>query len=72
VDGVNIFTPWGYIAWQLGRQTGYNFLAEEDQKRVAPGNDTLRKLIGSEATLILLDEFLVFVGSRHKKENIAL
>jgi hypothetical protein len=61
VDGVNIFTPWGYIAWQLGGQTGYNFLAEEDQKRVAPGNDTLRKLIGSEATLILLDEFLVFV-----------
>jgi hypothetical protein len=61
VDGVNIFTPWGYIAWQLGGQTGYNFLAEEDQKRVAPGNDTLRKLIGSEPTLILLDEFLVFV-----------
>ena len=62
-DGQRVLTPWGYIAWQLGGQTAYDLLAEEDQKRIAPGNNTLRKIIGNEPTLILIDEFLVYVDS---------
>jgi predicted AAA+ superfamily ATPase len=60
-EGKKILTPWGYLAWQLGGQIAFNLLAEEDIKRIAPGNDILRKIIGDEPTLILLDEFLVYV-----------
>ncbi|MEB3160709.1 MAG: DUF499 domain-containing protein, partial [Synechocystis sp.] len=61
IEGQKLFTPWGYLAWQLGGHNAFNLVAEEDQKRIAPGNNTLRKIIGNEATLILLDEFLIYV-----------
>ncbi|OKH17690.1 ATP-binding protein [[Limnothrix rosea] IAM M-220] len=60
-NGQKILTPWGYLAWQIGGAIAFNLIAEEDSKRIAPGNDTLRKIIGDEPTLILLDEFLVYV-----------
>ncbi len=60
-DGKRVFTPWGYLAWQLGREETYQLVAEQDQKRIAPGNDILRQLFANKPTLILIDEFLVYV-----------
>ena len=60
-DGIRILTPWGYLAWQLGGQAGYELVKDDDQQRVPPGNDVWRKIIGDQPTLILLDEFLIYV-----------
>lgn len=58
-----IFTPWGYLAWQLGGHEAYSLLATEDQQKIAPGNDVWRKILGDKPNLILIDELLVFVES---------
>ena len=66
INGQKILTPWGYLIWQLGQQRHqdlFSLIAEEDAQRIAPGNDTLRRIIGNEPTLILLDEFLSYVDS---------
>lgn len=60
-NGPRILTPWGYLAWQIGGQQAYAQLETEDQQRIAPGNDVLRKIFGNKPTLLLIDEFLVYV-----------
>ncbi|WP_446684875.1 ATP-binding protein (plasmid) [Cyanobacterium sp. IPPAS B-1200] len=60
-EGKKILTPWGYLAWQIGGEKSYALVAEQDQKRIAPGNDVLRKLFGNQPLLILMDEVLVYV-----------
>ncbi|WP_189524952.1 ATP-binding protein [Nostoc sp. 'Peltigera membranacea cyanobiont' 232] len=62
-DSPPIFTPWGYLAWQLGGHHAYSLLATEDQQKVAPGNEVWRKILGDTPNLILIDELLVFVES---------
>ncbi|MEH1798445.1 MAG: DUF499 domain-containing protein [Nostoc sp.] len=62
-DSPPIFTPWGYLAWQLGGHEAYSLLATEDQQKVAPGNEVWRKILGDTPNLILIDELLVFVES---------
>ena len=59
--GRRILTPWGYLAWQIGGAETYALVETEDQQRIAPGNDVLRKLFGNDPVLLLLDEFLVYV-----------
>ena len=46
-------TPWGELAYQLGR---LDLIRTHEEKRVAPGKDLLHKIIGDEPTLILMDE----------------
>jgi len=53
IDGKRIRTIWGYLAWQLGV---YELVKEQDQKRVAPGGELVKRIIGDKPTLILLDE----------------
>ena len=52
-DALQDRTPWGEMAWQLGR---YDLLKEHDRKRRAPGKDRLHELLGAQPTLILMDE----------------
>ncbi|MCS7166809.1 MAG: DUF499 domain-containing protein [Gemmatales bacterium] len=52
-DALGGRTPWGELAWQLGR---YDVLREHDQKRRAPGKNLLFQLLGTQPTLILMDE----------------
>ncbi|NET07313.1 MAG: DUF499 domain-containing protein [Symploca sp. SIO2B6] len=54
-------TPWGYLAWQIGGPPAYALVETEDQQRIAPGNNVLRKVFSDRSNLVLLDEFLVFV-----------
>lgn len=43
-DGPLILTPWGYLAWQTGGAEAYSLVETEDQQRIAPGSDVLRKI----------------------------
>ena len=56
-------TMWGWIAWRLGGKEGYELLREQDEKRVAPGDDELLKLFENGPNLILLDEVLEYLIS---------
>lgn len=56
--GIETHTLWGELAAQLGR---YELVAEHDRTGSAPGGDVLRQVLGDKATLILLDEVLVYV-----------
>jgi len=56
-------TMWGWIAWRLCGIDGYNLLRQQDQTRVAPGNDEVLKLFETGPNLILLDEVLEYLIS---------
>lgn len=56
-------TMWGWIAWCLGGPEGYALLRDQDQARVAPGNDELLRLFETGPNLILLDEVLNYLIS---------
>jgi len=52
-------TPWGEIAWQLGR---YDVVRGADEGRYSPGRELLEKAIGDEPVLILIDEIAEFAA----------
>ena len=56
-------TIWGWIAWSLGGEQGYEIMRQADEARVAPGGDDIIKLLGEEPNLILLDEVLEYLIS---------
>ena len=60
-DGILACTPWGEIAYALAGSDGYERVRNSDEKRIAPGAETLRELFGGEPTLILLDELSVYL-----------
>ena len=60
-DGILACTPWGEIAYALAGTAGYERVRNSDEKRIAPGAETLRELFGGEPTLILLDELSVYL-----------
>lgn len=61
--GFRARTVWGWIAWSLGGQEGYELLKEQDQARVAPGGDVILDLVKTGPNLILLDEVLNYLIS---------
>jgi Protein of unknown function (DUF499) len=56
-------TLWGWIAWSLRGEAGYEIIRRDDETRVAPGGDDILKLLGDDANLILLDEVLEYLIS---------
>ena len=56
-------TMWGWIAWSLAGQDGYDHVRRQDESRVAPGADEILPLLGDRANLILLDEVLNYLIS---------
>lgn len=61
VDGIQVRTMWGELAIRLGGPEAYEVVREADELRVNPGGDVLRKLLGDQPVLILLDEVLTYV-----------
>lgn len=55
-------TPWGEIAWQLGKEESFAAVQEHDQKKIAPSGDVIRKMLPKRPTLILMDEMLNYVS----------
>ncbi|MGH2521294.1 MAG: ATP-binding protein [Anaerolineales bacterium] len=70
--GVRVQTLWGWIAWRLGGTALYERVRYHDERRVAPGGDVIRELLGrgqpdreaspreEPPTLIMLDEVLKY------------
>ena len=56
-------TMWGWIAWSLNKQKGYEILRAQDEARVAPGGDEILELLADGPNLILLDEVLHYLIS---------
>lgn len=65
---LRIFTPWGYLAWQIGGYEAYLLVQNADQQYIAPGNDILRKILGDQANLILIDELLIYIENAMAKQ----
>ncbi len=63
--GIRVQTLWGWIAWRLGGATLYERVRYHDERRVSPGGDVIRELLGrgqspEPPTLIMLDETLKY------------
>ncbi len=61
-------TPWGEIAWQLGRtreekERLFAAVARHDAQRLAPAGDVIRQMLPSGPILILMDELLNYVSA---------
>ena len=56
-------TLWGWIAWALGGQAGYDLMRAQDEARVAPGADAIVELLKRGPSLILVDELLEYLIS---------
>jgi hypothetical protein len=55
-------TPWGDIAWQLGREKSFAAVADHDGQGIAPGGDVIRQMLPDGPVLILLDELLNYMS----------
>ena len=61
--GVHRRTFWGEVGFQLGGLEGYQFLAENDRARVAPGKSKLKTFLAAQQPFVLLfDEILEYVN----------
>lgn len=61
-------TPWGEIAWQLGRSPVeqrelFSAIARHDELGLAPAGDDIRRMLPNGPTLILMDELLNYLSS---------
>lgn len=59
-DGTPIHTMWGWIAKQLG-DDAYSLVKSHDEAKVSPGGDIIKKMLGTQPCLILLDEVLKYM-----------
>ncbi|RLC95457.1 MAG: hypothetical protein DRI40_05795 [Chloroflexi bacterium] len=55
-DSVRVHHLWGELAFQLGGAEGYALVEQSDTQGIAPGPQFLDRLIGTQPTLILVDE----------------
>jgi hypothetical protein len=71
-DGTpNRKTPWGEIAFQLGREAGLAVVAEHERQVTAPAGEVIRKFLPKDKPcLILIDELMNYV-SRNRKSGMA-
>lgn len=73
IDGTEIKTNtlWGYMAYQLGGEDGYEIVKEADMKSVAPGEDSLLKLFNQFGPcIILIDELVAYTRNIYKKNDL--
>jgi hypothetical protein len=60
------FTPWGELAWQLGKAEGFAVVAAHDEQRKAPSTEVIRKFLPKKPVLILMDEMLNYMNRERK------
>ncbi len=67
VDGIAASTLWGYLALQIGGQDAYDHVRADDQGLTAPGAAALRRVLGNQPTLILIDEIARYYSTARGK-----
>ncbi len=61
-EGLTLHTLWGEIAYRLAGAEGYEVVRQSDENRVAPGSQTLARLLElAGPSLILIDETLSYI-----------
>lgn len=69
--GRKIRTTWGELAWQLGGVEGFEMLAENDERGIAPGSNLLETLFKRYSpALILIDEWVAYLRQIYKVEGL--
>ena len=65
-------TPWGDIAFQLGREKGFAVVAKHDEEGIAPSTEVIRKFLPkNKPVLILMDELLNYLNrERNRKAGL--
>ena len=71
-DGTKAFTLWGELAYELAGPEGYESVRVSDEKHVAPGSETLRRLFGGQPALIMLDEVSVYLRKAEQAKGGAV
>jgi predicted AAA+ superfamily ATPase len=71
VDGTEIRTLWGELAWQLGGADAFAAFAEADRQGVPPGADALRALLAAHApVVVLIDEWVTYARLQWGKDDL--
>ncbi len=64
-------TPWGEIAWQLGKEQSFAVVAEHEKTQTAPAGDVIRLMLPrGKPCLILMDEILNYI-SRNRRSGLS-
>jgi predicted AAA+ superfamily ATPase len=59
---VTVYTLWGELAWQLGKEEGYEKVRQADESGTSPGKEVLAQLLADYAPcVILMDELVAYV-----------
>lgn len=67
-----VHTLWGELAWQLGKEAGYQFVREADQSGTAPGKTELVALLESVSPcVILIDELVRYVSQFEEGKTLS-
>ena len=71
VEGTEIRTLWGELAWRLGGSAAFATLAEADRQGVPPGADALRALLAAHApVVVLIDEWVTYARLQWGKDEL--
>jgi hypothetical protein len=61
-------TPWGEIAYQLGKEESFAVVAEHEKQFIEPKGDVIRAMLPKDRPcLILMDEIINYVSTYRKK-----
>jgi hypothetical protein len=76
VEGLEVKTLWGDIAYQLAGKRGYKEFDKNDAEKIAPGKEKLKKFLQKQEPFILLfDETLEYIiraqGVHYRDTNLA-
>jgi predicted AAA+ superfamily ATPase len=71
IDGREIRTTWGDLAWQLGGAEAFDMIAKQDANGIAPGSNLLEAIFKKCAPcLILIDEWVAYLRQIYKVEGL--
>jgi hypothetical protein len=63
-------TPWGEIAFQLGREDGFAVVAKHNEEGIAPSTEVIRKFLPKDKpALILMDELLNYLNRERNRKT---
>jgi hypothetical protein len=63
-------TPWGDIAFQLGREDAFAVVAKHDEDGIAPSTEVIRKFLPKDKpALILMDELLNYLNRERSRKT---
>lgn len=67
-----IRTLWGELAYQLGKEEGYELVKAADASGTSPGKDVLRTLLETYAPcVVLIDELVAYIRQFQEGQNLS-